>query len=355
MIDFEHTIFILLLLGGILNAKPPRPRWAIVIILIGVLLVFIPPAHAISVPWDLILGLVLPLLLWQNIRRIVNADWRGWKSISLWGITVFVLGTALWLGGALNWPGALLFGMITASMIWRAGEPEAGASYMSQVGPLALVFLLTEVEAAIQSPDHYLGGIFSGASIGVLTALLGLYLIRRTSPTVHSWIGVGQVYFAYWFSFVTGISAVAAALVAVIVLMWLNQYYQLGFHEKSPSAPLNSWPGFVLILALFLLLGWQAHQPVSPILILEVFIGTATALGITRLGCRFGLSAFQKYKPFWITGLRSALLLFPALLIWPREILQQPDQLAVAIGLSVLVIGFSHMGLSYYFPKLSIS
>jgi len=38
MIEFEHTIFILLLLTGVLNAKPPRQRWATLIILIGVLL-----------------------------------------------------------------------------------------------------------------------------------------------------------------------------------------------------------------------------------------------------------------------------------------------------------------------------
>jgi len=43
MIEFEHTIFILLLLTAVLNAKPPKQHWATVIILIGVLLFFIPP------------------------------------------------------------------------------------------------------------------------------------------------------------------------------------------------------------------------------------------------------------------------------------------------------------------------
>ena len=181
MIEFEHTIFMLLLLSGVLNAKPPRQRWATLMIVVGILLVFIPPAHEIKVPWDFSLGIVIPLLIWQNIRRVVNASWRGWKSLALWGIAVLTFFFALWLGGALNWAGALLFGVIAASMIWRAGEPESGASFMSQVGPLALVFLLTEVEAAIQSPNHYLGGIFSGAFFGVLAALFGLYFVRKTS------------------------------------------------------------------------------------------------------------------------------------------------------------------------------
>ena len=354
MVEFEHTIFIMLLLVGALNAKPPRQPLAILIILIGVLLVFIPPAPAIKFPWDLVLGLAIPLLLWQNIRRTINADWRGWKSVTYWGISVLIFGFALWLGGAMNWPGAILFGVIAASLIWRAGEPESRASYMSQVGPLVLIFLLTEVEVAIQSPNQYLGGIFSGASLGVVTAFFGLYLLRKTSPKSHAWIGIGQVYLAYWFSYIAGVSAVTAAFVSVMTFVWLNQYYQLGFHKETPPAPLNTWPGFVLVLALFLLLGWQSHQPISILLFIEVMVGVLIGLGITGLGRRWEIPAFQKQKSFWLVGLRTALLLFPALLLWPRGALQQPVQLAVALGITVLVIGMSYFGLSFYFPRKNI-
>ncbi len=354
MVEFEHTLVILLLLVGVLNAKPPRQPWAIMIILIGVLLVFIPPAYTIKVPWELFLGLAIPLLLWQNIRRTVNADWQGWKSATFWGISVLIFGFALWLGGALNWPGALLFGVIATSVIWRAGEPESGASYMSQVGPLTLIFLLTEVEAAIQSPNHYAGGIFSGAFFGMLTALFGLYLLKKTSPKLHAWIGIGQVYLAYWLSFVVGVSAVSAAFVSVMTFVWLNQYYQLGFHEKAPPTPLNTWPGFGFILVLFLLLGWQSHQPASPLLISKVIVGTLIGLSITLIGRQNKLTAFQNQKPFWISGLRVAALLFPALLIWPRNVLHQPIQLVAAIGITVLVIGMSYFGLSFYFPRKDI-
>lgn len=353
MIEFEHTIFILLLLIGVLNSKPPRQRWAAVIILAGVLLVFIPPAHAIEIPWDLVLGLILPLLLWQNIRRINNSDWRGWKSVFLWVITVLVLGLGLWIAGQLNWPGALLFGIVAASMIWRAGEPESGASYMSQVGPLTLVFLLTEIEVAIQTPDHYLGGIFSGMSFGILAAIFGLYMIKKVSPKWHPWIGVGQVYIAYWFSYFAGVSAVSAALISVMVYMWLNQHYKLGLHKNAPPAPLNSWPGFILILSLFLLLGWQSHQPISGFIGFEVVIGTLIGLLISWLGRRWDIPAFQKQKPFWTMGFRIAALLLPALLIWPRDMLQEPIQIAVAIGVSILVIGSSFLGLEFYFPRRS--
>ena len=351
MVEFEHTFFQLLLLVSLLNAKPPHQKLTPFIIAAGILLAVLPPVVPVHIPWNLILGLTLPLLLWQNARRLINAGWRGWKSIGLWGIAVLIFSFAFGFGSVLNWPEALLFGVIAASMIWRAGEPESGASYLSQVGPLTLIFLLTEVEVAIQLPNQYLGGIFSGAFFGVMAALFGLYLLKKTPPKLHAWIGIGQVYLAYWLSFMIGVSAVAAAFVSVMTFVWLNQYYQLGFHEKVPSAPLNTWPGFGFMLALFMLLGWQSHQPVSTLLITEVIVGALIGLGITWLGLRWEIPAFQKQRTFWLAGFRAALLLFPALLLWPRGTLQQPVQLAVAIGIAVLVIGISYLGLSYYFPK----
>lgn len=355
MIEFEHTIFILLLLTGILNAKPPRQRLALAVILAGILLVFLPPTRAVSIPWDLILGLVIPLLLWQNARRIVSAEWRGWKSVSLWGAASLIISLALWLGGALDWLGSLLFGIVAASMIWRASEPEKVSSYMSLVGPLTLVFLLTEVEIAIQTPDHYIGGIFSGAFFGMIAAFIGLHYLRKAPRKYHSWIGLGQMYAAYWLSYFGGVSAVSAALVSVMTFFWLNQYYQLGFHETPPMAPLNTWPGFGFILALFLLLGWQGHQQVSALLIVEVIIGAMVGILIAWLGGRWNIPAFGKQHVTWLAGSRAAVLLFPALLLWPRDTLQDPLQLAVAIGLAALVLGMVYLGLVFYFPKNRVS
>jgi hypothetical protein len=354
MIEFEHTIFVLLLLTGVLNANPPQQRWGILIILAGILLVFIPPALPFFIPWNLVIGLVVPLLLWQNARRIANADWQGWKSVALWVASVLIIGIALFVGGGLNWLGALLFGVIGASMIWRAGEPENKSSYMSQVGPLALVFLLTEVEAVVQSPNQYLGGIFSGASFGLITALIGLYLLKKTQPKFHSLIGIGQAYLAYWFSFYAGVSAVSAVLVSVMVFIWLNQYSNLGIPNSNPLAPFNTWPGFGLILALFLLLGLQSHQQISPIIILEVIAGVLAGLSITWLGRKLNVPAFQTDRSLLMAGLRTGLLLFPALLLWPRDILAQPLLLAAALGLAILVIGLSYMALLFYFPKAGV-
>ncbi len=355
MIEFEHTLFILLLLSSLLNAKPPRQRWTLLVILLGIILVFLPPPREIQLPWETILGLVIPVLLWQNVRRITTATWRGWSSLFLWGFTSLLFSSFLLLIGNLKWPGALLFGMIVASMIWRAGEPESGASYMSQVGTLTLIFLLTEVDVAIQSPNFYIGGVFSAAFNGLITALFGLYLLRKVPQKFHSWIGIGQVYIAYWFSYFAGVSTITAALVSIMAFVWLRQYSKLGSYEKTLSAPLNSWPGFSLIFALFLLLGWQSHEPISPFLFIEVIGGTLLGIGIVWCGIKWENPAFQQQGPFWLLGLRITVLLFPALLIWPRGILQQPIHLVVALGLSVSVIGLSYLVLYFYRPGESQS
>ena len=142
-----------------------------------------------------------------------------------------------------------------------------------------------------------------------------------------------------------------AVLVSIMVFIWLNQYSRFGTYITDPAAPLNTWVGFGLILALFLLLGWQGHQPVSTIIILEVFAGALAGLSITWLGRKLDIPAFQKEGSLLMAALRTGLLLFPALLLWPRDILAQPLLLGAALGLAVMVIGLSYMALLFYFPK----
>lgn len=264
---------------------------------------------------------------------------------------MLLISAALWVGGALNLPGALLLGIIAASMIWSASEPESKSSYMSQLGPIAIVFLLIEVEAAVQSPNRYLGGIFSGMFFGLLFALIALALIRKVPERWHSWIGVGQVYPAYWLAYLAGVSAVSAALVSVLVYIWLNRYFQLGLDQQPPPAPLNSWPGFIGILVLFLLLGWESHQPLTNLILVEVLFGSLVGLLITWIGIQWKIPAFQTKRPIWLTGVRISALLLPTLLIWPRDLINEPILLAVAIGIAILVIGFSFLGLEFYFPE----
>ena len=85
MAEFEHALFLLLLLVGVLNARPAHSILALSLIAAGFLLALLPPAVQVPLPWDLILGLAIPLLLWQNGRRLVRAGWRGNPvELTLW-------------------------------------------------------------------------------------------------------------------------------------------------------------------------------------------------------------------------------------------------------------------------------
>ena len=74
MIEFEHSLFKLLLLVAVLSAKPPGRKWLPLVIAIGFLLALLPPPISIPIPWNIILGITIPLILWQNARRIIAAQ-----------------------------------------------------------------------------------------------------------------------------------------------------------------------------------------------------------------------------------------------------------------------------------------
>jgi hypothetical protein len=352
MAEFEHSLFKLLLLVAVLSAKPPGRKWLLLVIAGGFLLAFLPPATSVPVPWNLILGITIPLLLWQNARRIIAAQWQGrGKDIILWFVSAGLFALLLWEFKDLKVFGATLFGLVAASMIWSAAETDRSASVVSLIGPFTLIFLIAEVEPMVQSPNQYLGGIFSGLSFGAVIALVAIYITRKTPAKARDWITLGQIYLAYGFAYLTGVSAVAASLASVIVYVTIGLSLDFWPHTRVKPTPLNTWPGFIFILALFLLLGWEAHYPLSSRLLLEVVAGFILSLAIAWTGQQLNLKAFPKDSPLWKIGLRVSLLLFPALLIWPRQTIQQPLQLAYAFGIAVLLLVAVRLSLDYIFDN----
>ncbi len=352
MAEFEHSLFKLLLLVAVLSAKPPGRKWLPFILATGFLLALLPPARAIKVPWDLVLAVTIPLLLWQNARRIIRVQWRGkWKDTAIWFLSAFLFALLLWEFKELQLASSVLFGLVAASMIWSAAETDHTTSAVSLIGPFTLIFLLAEVEPMLQSPNRYLGGIFSGVSFGAVIALVAIYLTRKLPPRARDWITLGQIYLAYGLAYLSGISAVAASLASVIVYVALGLYYDFWSHTRVKPTPLNTWPGFMFVLILFLLLGWQAHYPLSSTLLLEVVAGFLLSLVIAWTGQQWNLAAFSRNSPLWKVGLRVSLLLFPALLIWPRQTMQEPIQLAYAFGIALLTLVVIRLSLDYFFES----
>jgi hypothetical protein len=350
MVEFEHSLFKLLLLVAVLSARPPGRKWLPFVIGVGLLLALLPPPLSIPIPWSLFLGLTIPLLLWQNARRIITAQWSGrWSDVLIWIGSAVLFALVFFAFKELELFGAVLFGLVTASLIWSASETEREASMISLIGPFTLIFLLFEVEPMIQSPTQYAGGIFSGLSFGAVIAVLAVFLSRRADPKLRNWISLAQIYLAYLVADLIGVSAVAASLASVIVFVSVGLYFDLWPFQKIEPSPLNTWPGFVLILAVFLLLGLQAHYPPSSLLILEVAASFFLSMAVAWLGKRCVSDVFPQSLPLWPIGLRISLLLFPVLLIWPEQTLQQPILLAYAFGLAVIFLILTRITIDYFF------
>lgn len=337
MVVFEHALFMLLLLVGIFSAKPPRQRLTLLFLILGILLALLPPLVSIPISWNWILNLVIPLLFWQNARHWLHARWRiKGVELVLWILSIAGLTLALSLTGYLSWTAALLFGVVAASLLWRTIESEQSFSHLSQLGPLTLIFLLTEIAPAVETPGRYLGGLFSGAAIGIAVAFLSIILSQRLLPHARGWVALGQVYLAYWLGTFIGVSAVTAALVSIAI--YSEGSLRRGIFQGSVSlpAPLNNWPVFLVILILFTFLGWQAHQPLSVWIIIEAFAGLLIGLLIVWAGRILKVTGLAQSHSIWQVGIRVGIFLFASLLLWPRETLLNPLLLAVALGVAVL-------------------
>jgi hypothetical protein len=347
LIEFEHTLFMLLLLVGLFSASPLNGKVTLLLIFGGVLLAMLPPFPHVELPWDLILVVILPLLFWQNARFWLHTRWRlSPGELVLWIGTVLSLSLLLLLARYLALPAALFLGVISASILWRAFEAQKPYSYVSQIGPLTLVFLLTEVAPAVETPDRYLGGLFSGAAAGILVALIAMAISRRLLPAWRGWVALIQVYLAYLLADFLQASAIVAALISMAVFSEGSLRRGLISGEVGLPAPLNYWPIYIAALFLFAILGWQAHQPLTAGLVFEAGAGLVVGSMAAWLGNQLHIAGLQDAAKNFRAVLRVGLFLFAALLLWPRSTLSQPVVLVVALGIAIIASVLSRILIS---------
>jgi len=96
-------------------------------------------------------------------------------------------------------------------------------------------------------------------------------------------------------------------------------------------------------------LGREVHYPPSDVILLEIAAVVLMSLIIAWIGLRLKIESFSREGSVWRTGFRVSLLLFPALLIWPRGTLQEPALLAFDFGIAIVNLGLSRLTLSYFF------
>jgi hypothetical protein len=303
------------------------------------LLAFLPSVLPLDIPWRLALLVTVPLLLWQSARRLVNADWWNARTeLALWGFASLLFAVPFVLAGSLGVLSALLLGMMLGSILWRAGEGEEAPSFVSQIGPLTLIFLLVETAPQVETPNRYLGGVASGLALGVAVAAAASWLVGQVNSRWQDTIALGQVYLAFAIGTAIEISAVAAALASVVGYFILAMRSNLWEGGKMRPAPLNTWPGFLALLAVFIVLGWQIHHPLTTLVAVEVLVGVIIGLICATIGRRLGIPFFLTSGSIAVASSRVALLVLAALLLWPREDLLNPLPLALAASAAAVTL-----------------
>jgi CBS domain-containing protein len=353
MIALEHTLVILLLLVGLLNAKPQISRlvrWSIV----GALaLALFAPASPVALPWEWLSALIIPALLWQTSRRLIGTQSPvNLKDSAIWVGIAFGIGGILLLTAELTIAGSLMFGLLAASMVWRATEEDRQPTLLGQVGPLALAFLLAEIAPAVEAPGRYMIALLVGAGIGTLVGYIAVHAIQRLSS--DSWqnsLTIGQVYLAYGIAVALNVSGVVAALMSVAVFVAYGTKRGLWLDGSIRPRPLDSSPIFILAVLVLAFFAWQTHVPVTPVLLLEIALGLAFTALVIWVGRRLGSKPFLQEDSYTRITLHVGSLLVPAILLWPREALLDPLPLVIALITATLATIGTYYALT---PILSI-
>jgi CBS domain-containing protein len=347
MNSLEHALIILLLLVGLLNSQVLRGYWWVILGAI-LALAIVSPVYPLPLPWNWLAALVLPLLFWQTARRLVQAAWTTQLGeLALFSSLALALALVLnWLGG-LQITGALLFGLVIASIAWRAAEGGKRSTYLGQIGALALAFLLAELRPEGQGVGSYIYSLAGGAFIGSLT---GYFTSRAASRAAPGWqrnlLSIAQGYLAYGLALLLNLSPVAATIISIVVYIdfgFRRGLWEKGFVEPRPLANRAIFGALMAALAFF---AWQTHVPITTLLLLDLFLALAVVAVFVFVGRWFNFPSFRKDRPVWRIFLGVVYLVPSALLLWPREALLQPEPLAVATLAAAVTILVTYIGLS---------
>ncbi len=357
-LDIEHGLVMLLLLYGLLTYRGPKlQKWVPAVVTAGILLAVFTPFHQIPLFWPIITGLITPPFLWQAAVNITQSSkpqytWSVFAWVVLLGLTA--AGLTLLSDQALST--SILLGTLTVTLIWYFRESAAERSFLSTLGQISLVILLTEIDLAIISLRSLFGNFFSGAAIGFGLGFAGLALYRRIQ--IES---LKKLYFFFW-AYVTylagvilGTSPIAATLAAAILVAVYGYNTGLWATRKEIPVPIQIPLFFYLSSIAWLFLGWQANTnlPVSKLASLPVIF-------VILLG---GVFLIRRLLPVETVDGENQLikksgailmLLSGGLLLWPAEDALATLLVELAILISLALILFLREVIRPLFDLLEI-
>ena len=280
------------------------------------------------------------------MRLATEADsdftWQAWLA---WSLTALLIGLALGVGARVSPAGAVLLGILAASLMWQVRERAVGSTELGAFGQLVLAFLLVEVGVILHPLNLFLGSLFVGASLGLILGYVGVRLaFRLPVGDARNYFCLGLAYVAYLAGALIGGSAVVTAAVTALTVSVYGYNVGLWPTTLMLPAPLNRSGVFVVLTGIFLLLGWQAHVPLTGARVAGIGLGlVAAAMGI-MLGRWLAPLPEEATLPLHQALLRKerkvALLLLGTLLLWPQEALLEPWPLALALLGALVAIFF---------------
>lgn len=313
-----------------LLARRARLPYAVVLVLGGMVLAFIPGAPRIELDPDLALAFFVPPLLQAGAYR---TDWNAFKG-NLRPILLLAIGavlfTALLIGAVakalvpgLPWAAAIALGAIVAptdavaaaAVLKRLSLPPRlvavleGESLVNDASALVLYRLALAIIAAGSASWLSVAGGFAllaagGVACGAVVGWLAIQAIRRLADTL---LETATTFIACFVAFLGAEALGASGVIAVVTAGIMLGRAQHGFSARTRRDAVAAWQfiEFVLTSLVFILIGLQLNE------ILGRLDGRgAGALLLLALALSLALIASRF---LWVFPVAALERLFPAL------------------------------------------
>jgi hypothetical protein len=260
-----------------------------------------------------------------------------------WLLTSLLFGVALGVGAGVPPSSALLLGVLATSLMWQVRERVTGSTELGAFGQLALALLLVEVDVMLNPPGSLLGNVFGGATLGLLLGYMGVRVaLRLPSGDARNYFCLGLAYLAYAAGLVIGVSPVVTTTMTALMVAVYGYNGGLWPSAAMLPAPLNRLGVFALMAGVFLLLGWQAHVPLTITRFAGIGLGmvaAATGIIIGRwLVPLPGETTLPLPQALFRKERKVALLMLGTFLLWPRGVFLEVWPLAWALLLALVTM-----------------
>jgi hypothetical protein len=270
-----------------------------------------------------------------------------------------VFGAALYASGSQDIGSTILLSVVAASLVWQVRERPLDGIYLSAFGLLAVALLLAEVDLTLHSIGTWLGTLLSGVGFGLALGVVAVIAAKRFfSPETRNTFFLSVAYVAYLVGVVLDISGIALTLMTGLVAAVYGLHTGVWPDEDSLPSPLNRIGAFWMLAGAWVLLGWQAHVPLTGTRIVGIGF-SLVAVGVGVLAVRWLAPPHQNetrspWNRLWLKERKVFLLVGGKLLLWSPDITLEPLAVAVALLGSVVVIGLLRYVLYPFFQLIGV-